>query len=144
MQQGSEDVKLVVRTINSAAFTTHDWEEYVVTVSSYSHILNQADPLSCLYPHHCQHILEKVSRYAEAKSNQGPYHYTTQNKASWYWSRTWGATKRLACTHWVLTDWKRWVFGTFNESRTHGFVSPIIPFDAQNPSILQALLYWSR
>jgi tRNA pseudouridine-54 N-methylase len=33
MQQGSEDVKLVVRTINSAAFTSHDWEEYVVTVS---------------------------------------------------------------------------------------------------------------
>lgn len=31
-QQGSDDVKLVVRTINSSAFTPHDWEEYVVSV----------------------------------------------------------------------------------------------------------------
>lgn len=33
MQQGSDDVKLVVRTINSSAFTQHDWDEYVVDVS---------------------------------------------------------------------------------------------------------------
>jgi hypothetical protein len=33
MQQGSEDVKMVVRTINSSAFTPEDWEEYVVSVS---------------------------------------------------------------------------------------------------------------
>lgn len=34
MQQGSDDVKLVVRTINSSAFTQHDWDEYVVSVSA--------------------------------------------------------------------------------------------------------------
>jgi len=33
MQQGSDEVKMVVRTINSSAFTAHDWEEYVVSVS---------------------------------------------------------------------------------------------------------------
>jgi len=33
MQQGSEEVKMVVRTINSSAFTAQDWEEYAVSVS---------------------------------------------------------------------------------------------------------------
>lgn len=32
MQQGSEKVHMIVRTINSAAFSSHDWEEFVVTV----------------------------------------------------------------------------------------------------------------
>ena len=33
MQQGSDDIKLVVRTINSSAFTQLDWDEYAVSVS---------------------------------------------------------------------------------------------------------------
>lgn len=33
VKQGSEEVKMVVRTINSSAFSKHDWEEYIVTVS---------------------------------------------------------------------------------------------------------------
>ena len=33
MQKGSDKVHLVVRTVNSAAFSGHDWEEYVVSVS---------------------------------------------------------------------------------------------------------------
>lgn len=33
VKQGTEEVKMVVRTINSAAFTQHDWDEYVVTAS---------------------------------------------------------------------------------------------------------------
>lgn len=33
MQKGSDKVHLVVRTVNSAAFSGHDWEEYVVAVS---------------------------------------------------------------------------------------------------------------
>jgi hypothetical protein len=32
VKQGTEDVKMVVRTINSSAFTQADWDEYVVTV----------------------------------------------------------------------------------------------------------------
>ena len=32
MQENSEAVHLVVRTINSSAFTGHDWEEFVVSV----------------------------------------------------------------------------------------------------------------
>lgn len=34
VKQGTEDVKMVVRTINSSAFTQADWDEYVVTVRS--------------------------------------------------------------------------------------------------------------
>lgn len=33
VKQGSDEVKMVVRTINSSAFSQHDWDEYVVTVS---------------------------------------------------------------------------------------------------------------
>ncbi|GFZ42817.1 hypothetical protein JCM24511_00535 [Saitozyma sp. JCM 24511] len=105
MRQGSNEVKMVVRTINSSAFTPPDWDEYVAT---------------------------------------GPYTYNTKSKASWYWSRSWGATKRLGCHGWVLTDWQRWVFGCFDEGRTHGWVSPIMRFDARSPSIGQAMLYWAK
>ncbi|CAD6576840.1 MAG: hypothetical protein TREMPRED_001782 [Tremellales sp. Tagirdzhanova-0007] len=105
VQQGSEDVRLVVRTINSAAFTAHDWEEFVVT---------------------------------------GPYHYSTKSKASYYWSRTWGATKRLQCQYWVFTDWQRWTFGCFDPDRKHGWVSGVMGYDSTQPSVLQALTYWSQ
>ncbi|WVQ83590.1 hypothetical protein IAT38_005731 [Cryptococcus sp. DSM 104549] len=104
-QQGSDDVKLVVRTINSSAFTPADWEEYVVT---------------------------------------GPYKYETRSKASWYWSRNYGAAKRLGCQYYVLTDWQRWVFGYFNKDRTHGWTSPVLHFNEQDPSIGQALFFWAR
>lgn len=40
MQKGSEKVHLVVRTINSSAFSQHDWDEYVVDVSSLLHLIN--------------------------------------------------------------------------------------------------------
>ncbi|KAK1920913.1 hypothetical protein DB88DRAFT_501487 [Papiliotrema laurentii] len=105
MQQGSDDVKLVVRTINSSAFSPADWDEYVVT---------------------------------------GPYRYNTKSKASWYWSRSWGAAKRLNCQYYVLTDWKRWVFGKFDEKREHGWVSPLITSETSEPYALQALLFWAR
>ncbi|ORX36378.1 hypothetical protein BD324DRAFT_491848 [Kockovaella imperatae] len=105
IKRDSEDVKLVVRTINSSAFSAEDWKEYVVS---------------------------------------GSYHYDTRSRASWYWSRSWGATKRLGCDYWVLTDWQRWVFGKFDTPKEHGWVSPILNFDSENPSILQALFYWCR
>ncbi|KAE8540789.1 hypothetical protein D1P53_003153 [Cryptococcus gattii VGV] len=105
MREGSDEVKLVVRTINSSAFTLDDWKEYVVS---------------------------------------GPYHYETRSKASWYWSRAWGATKRLGCHYYVLTDWQRWTFGYFNEDRTHGWTSPVLHFNEQNPSIGHSLFFWAR
>ena len=36
LRQGSQDVKLVVRTINSSAFSKADWDEYVATVSLFA------------------------------------------------------------------------------------------------------------
>lgn len=101
----SNDVNMVVRTINPAAFASADWDEYVVT---------------------------------------GPYHYNTKSKASWYWSRTWGACKRLDTRWWVLTDWQRWVFGKFNDDQTHGWVSPVLEHNSSDPTVLQALFYWTQ
>ena len=124
VQQGSEDVRLVVRTINSAAFTAHDWEEFVVTVSH-----PDAPPSPCAL---------------FIKSPKGPYHYSTKSKASYYWSRTWGATKRLQCQYWVFTDWQRWTFGCFDQDRKHGWVSGVMGYDSIEPSVLQALTYWSQ
>ena len=48
---------------------------------------------------------------------QGKYRYNTKSKASWYWSRSYGASTRLGCQYYVLTDWQRWAFGVFDESR---------------------------
>lgn len=72
----------------------------------------------------------------------GPYRYNTNSKASWYWSRTWGACKRLDTRFWVLTDWQNWVFGKFNDDESHGWVSPIFKYDATGPSVLESLFYW--
>ena len=73
---------------------------------------------------------------------QGKYHYNTKSKASWYWSRSWGATRRLKCKYYVFTDWNRWVFGLFDDEGKHGWVSPVIPNDSQTPTATQSLLYW--
>ncbi|KAJ9099813.1 hypothetical protein QFC21_003813 [Naganishia friedmannii] len=104
-----EDVKLVVRTINSSAFSNEDWKELVV---------------------------------------DGAYDYNTKSKASWYWSRKYGATKRLGCKYFVLTDYQKWCFGAFTDDHTHANISPVMTFDAgkdgKSPSVLEALLYWTR
>ncbi|RXK41434.1 hypothetical protein M231_01340 [Tremella mesenterica] len=105
VQEGTQEVKLVVRTINSSAFTPADWAEFVVT---------------------------------------GKYHYVTKNKASWYWSRTWGACNRLKCKYWILTDWQRWSFGCFDDALEHGWVSPVMAYDAVEPSVLQTIFYWAK
>ena len=47
MQKGSEKVHLVVRTVNSAAFSSHDWEEYVVAVSPHP-ILNTPSTITAI------------------------------------------------------------------------------------------------
>ncbi|ODO06324.1 hypothetical protein L198_01556 [Cryptococcus wingfieldii CBS 7118] len=104
-REGSDEVALVVRTINSSAFTPHDWDEYIAT---------------------------------------GPYHYETKSKASWYWSRSYGATKRLGCQYYVLTDWQRWTFGYFNKDGTRGWTSPVLHHNEQDPTIGHALFYWAR
>ncbi|WVF66843.1 hypothetical protein IAT40_001585 [Kwoniella sp. CBS 6097] len=104
-QGNSDDIKLVVRTINSSAFTPEDWKEYIVS---------------------------------------GPYRYDTRSKASWYWSRSYGATRRLGCQYYVLTDWQRWTFGYINPDGTHGYASPILEDDASDPTVLQALIFWAR
>lgn len=75
---------------------------------------------------------------------QGTYRYNTKSKASWYWSRSWGATNRLGCQYYVLTDWQRWAFGVFDEKREHGWVSPVYSYSAEEPSIMQMLFYWAR
>lgn len=41
MRKGSDKVYLVVRTINSAAFSSHDWEEYVVSASPFRSLYHQ-------------------------------------------------------------------------------------------------------
>ena len=112
---------MVVRTINSSAFTQADWDEYVVTVR-------------CLLG----------SIQSVQLTQQGPYNYNTKSKASWYWSRSWGACERLGCKYYVLTDYQRWVFGTFDENKSHGFVSKIKAFSDEEPSVGQALLYWAE
>lgn len=105
MQQGSDKVHLVVRTINAAAFTSADWAEFDVN---------------------------------------GTYKYNTRSKASWYWYRQWAACNRLGCNHFVLTDWQRWAFGSFDEKRENGFVSPVYGYDKTEPSVLGLLLYWAQ
>jgi hypothetical protein len=120
VKQGTEDVKMVVRTINSSAFTQADWDEYVVTVRP---------PILIV----CSDTDEK-----------GPYNYNTKSKASWYWSRSWGACERLGCKYYVLTDYQRWVFGTFDDDKSHGYVSKIKAFSDEEPSVGQALLYWAE
>jgi len=120
VKQGTEDVKMVVRTINSSAFTQADWDEYVVTVRTPSRIV-------------CKETDEK-----------GPYNYNTKSKASWYWSRSWGACERLGCKYYVLTDYQRWVFGTFDDNKSHGYVSKIKAYSDEEPSVGQALLYWAE
>jgi len=50
----------------------------------------------------------------------------------------------LGCRYWILTDWQRWVYGCFDEERTHGWVSGIMRYDATEPSVLQTLTYWSK
>lgn len=101
----TDSVNMVVRTINSAAFTAADWDEYVVT---------------------------------------GPYNYNTKSKASWYWSRMWGACKRLQTRYFVLTDWNRWSFGCFNEDQSHAWISPVLWYNAMGPTILESLFYWAQ
>ncbi|KAJ9116146.1 hypothetical protein QFC20_000826 [Naganishia adeliensis] len=104
-----EEVKLVVRTINSSAFSNNDWKDLVV---------------------------------------DGAYDYNTKSKASWYWSRKYGATKRLGCNYFVFTDYQKWCFGVFTEGHSHANISPVMSFEAgkdgKSPSVLEALLYWSR
>jgi len=111
---------MVVRTINSSAFTQADWDEYVVTVrATYLIVCSETD-------------------------EKGPYNYNTKSKASWYWSRSWGACERLGCKYYVLTDYQRWVFGTFDENKSHGYVSEIKAYSDEEPSVGQALLYWAE
>ncbi|KAJ9111638.1 hypothetical protein QFC19_000994 [Naganishia cerealis] len=104
-----EEVKLVVRTINSSAFSEDDWKELVV---------------------------------------DGAYDYNIKSKASWYWSRKYGATKRLGCNYFVFTDYQKWCFGVFTDGHSHANISPVMSFDAgkdgKSPSVLEALLYWTR
>lgn len=96
---------------------------------------------------------------------QGAYDYNTKSKASWYWSRKYGATTRLGCKYFVFTDYQKWCFGVFTEGHrsveralpieyltkspcSHANISPIMSFDAgkdgKSPSVLEALLYWTR
>jgi hypothetical protein len=104
--KGNENkVALVVRTINSSAFSLQDWEEFVV---------------------------------------DGPYKYNTKSKASWYWSRKYGASVRLNTRYFVFTDYQRWAFGVFTEDRKHAQISPVMELDARDPTVLEALLYWAR
>jgi hypothetical protein len=104
--KGNENkVALVVRTINSSAFSKQDWEDFVV---------------------------------------EGPYTYNTNSKASWYWSRKYGASVRLNTHYFVFTDYQRWAFGVFTEDRKHAQISPVMELDARDPTVLEALLYWTR
>jgi hypothetical protein len=43
-----------------------------------------------------------------------------------------------------LTDYQRWVFGTFDQGKEHGFVSQIKAYEEKSPSVGQALLYWAE
>jgi hypothetical protein len=44
----------------------------------------------------------------------------------------------------VLTDWQRWAFGCFNDDGTHAWVSPIMHYNDQGPTILETLFYWAE
>ncbi|WOO78950.1 uncharacterized protein LOC62_02G002487 [Vanrija pseudolonga] len=74
----------------------------------------------------------------------GPFHYNAKSKASWWWSRQWGACKRLNTRWFAITDWKRWTFGCFSDDQTHAWISPIIQYDSRDPTVLQALFYWAQ
>ncbi|KAH8079933.1 hypothetical protein HD553DRAFT_317964 [Filobasidium floriforme] len=104
-EKNPEKVHLVVRTINSSAFSNEDWEEYVY---------------------------------------EGPYHYNIKNKASWYHSRNCKASRRLGCRYFVFTDYQRWLFGVFSEDYSHLNITPILPYTASNPTVLESLVYWTR
>ncbi|KAF8198689.1 hypothetical protein K438DRAFT_2016154 [Mycena galopus ATCC 62051] len=58
------------------------------------------------------------------------------------WAKIWD-TCVTAKTRWfVLTSYNHWVFGTFSEAWTIGFVSDVYCFDACAPSILELLMFW--
>lgn len=38
-------------------------------------------------------------------SVSGKYKYNPKSRASWFWSRQWGGTRRLGISHFVLTDY---------------------------------------
>jgi hypothetical protein len=35
----------------------------------------------------------------------GKYNYNPKSRASWFWSRQWGGTRRLGVSHFILTDY---------------------------------------
>ena len=43
-----------------------------------------------------------------------------------------------------MTDYQRWVFGTFDDNKSHGYVSKIKAYSDEEPSVGQALLYWAE
>ncbi|KDQ60847.1 hypothetical protein JAAARDRAFT_55585 [Jaapia argillacea MUCL 33604] len=46
------------------------------------------------------------------------------------------------CPWFVLSTCWGWVFGAFSNGWTRAFVSPIISFDSEEPTVLSCLVYW--
>lgn len=75
---------------------------------------------------------------------EGPYVYNIKNKASWYHSRNHKASTRLDTQWFVFSDYQKWLFGVFDEKREHVNITHVLPVTATSPTILEALLYWTR
>lgn len=100
----------------------------------------------------------------------GKYKYNPKSRASWFWSRQWGGTRRLGVSHFVLTDYnvrpwppsathqqsladtsrtlcvppQNWVFGTFDKNGEVADISPVVSSTTKGPTVLEALTYWVR
>ncbi|KAG8986881.1 hypothetical protein FRB94_007949 [Tulasnella sp. JGI-2019a] len=48
----------------------------------------------------------------------------------------------LGTRWWILTTYERWIFGVISPDKTNVIVTALKRFDAHNPTLVQALVYW--
>ncbi|KAJ7079296.1 hypothetical protein B0H15DRAFT_518829 [Mycena belliarum] len=58
------------------------------------------------------------------------------------WAKLWDICVQRKTRWFILTSYEQWVFGVFSEGWTIGFVSEVMQFDAQGPTVLEALAFW--
>jgi hypothetical protein len=64
------------------------------------------------------------------------------NSSHRVWANLLDTCKRHECPSFVLTTYQGWVFGSFSEDWTRVDISELKEFDATEPRVMQALVYW--
>ncbi|KAI0781034.1 hypothetical protein BD413DRAFT_501975 [Trametes elegans] len=58
------------------------------------------------------------------------------------WAKVWDMCAQKHSRWFVLTSYYGWVFGAFSEARSVAFVSDVISWSSQSPTIVQCLYFW--